>query len=54
MIQAISGAPWRSEGGTCPAYIWNMPHLASLLDPLSVSFFKSPPGGKDASELPGH
>ena len=53
MIQEISGEPWSSEGGYCAAYIWNLPHLASLLYTPSVTFFKSPPGGEYASELPG-
>ena len=31
--------PWSSEGISCAAYLWNMPHLASLLDPPSMPFF---------------
>ena len=53
MIQEISGAPWRSEGGFCAVYLLNLPQLASLLDPPRVPFFKSPPGGEYASELTG-
>ena len=45
MIQAISGAPWRSEGIYCSAYLWNLPHLASLLYPPSVHFLNHHLGG---------
>ena len=31
-------APWRSEGGSCAAYLWNLSHLESILDPPSVCF----------------
>ena len=37
--------PWRSEGGYCAAYLWNMPHLASLLDTPSVIVLIPPLGG---------
>ena len=46
MLQAIYGANWRSERGSCAAYICNLSHLASLLDPLSVPFFNPHLGGK--------
>ena len=53
IIQAIYGAPWSSEVKLGAAYLWNLPHLATLLDPPSVTFLESPPGEEDASELPG-
>ena len=52
-INDINSKHWRSEGGSCEDYLWNLPHLASLLDLPGVPSLKSPPGGRDASKLLG-
>ena len=35
-----------SDGGSCEAYLWNLPHLESLIDPPSIDFSIPPLGGK--------